>query len=135
MKRFNLPANRFWPTQIPLLSKDLTTNFSSFFKSKIFCLFLSKIKKVLLFCLFRVNPLIFLFENLWPLIVNGIHLSALILIFLSFKIKTFMMGSLEAETVRFWGKQKIIMLIKQKIWVVLVIFDITLYEKQILKLP
>ena len=54
---------------------------------------------------------------------------------MSFKIKTFMMGSVEADTVRFWEKQKIITLNKQKIRVVLVIFVITLFEKQILKLP
>jgi len=47
------------------------------------------------------------------LIVNGIDLSDLILIFLSFKIKTLMIGSFEADKVRFWEKQKIIMLIKQ----------------------
>jgi len=69
------------------------------------------------------------------LIVNGIDLSDLILIFLSFKIKTLMVGSVEADKVRFWEKQKINILIKQKLWVVFMIFSITLFEKQILKLP
>jgi len=49
------------------------------------------------------------------LIVNGIDLSDLILTFLSFKIKTFMMGSVEANTVLGWGKQKIIMPSKKKL--------------------
>ena len=69
------------------------------------------------------------------MIVNGIDLSDLILIFLSFKIKTLMIGSDEADTVRFWEKQKINILIKQNLWVIFMIFNITLFEKQILKLP
>ena len=74
-------------------------------------------------------------DSLCPFIVNGIDLSDLILIFLSFKIKTLMVGSFEADKVRFWEKQKINILIKQKLWVVFMIFNITLFEKQILKLP
>ena len=46
-----------------------------------------------------------------------------------------MIGSAEAETVRVGEKQKIIMLIKQKLYVGFRIFNITLFEKQILKLP
>ena len=58
-----------------------------------------------------------------------------IVVFLSFKIKTLMIGSFEADKARFWEKQKINILIKQKLWVVFMIFNITLFEKQILKLP
>jgi len=46
-----------------------------------------------------------------------------------------MIGSFEADKARFWEKQKINILIKQKLWVVFMIFNITLFEKQILKLP
>ena len=79
--------------------------------------------------------MIFLLENLWPLIINGIDLSDLILIFLSFKIRTLIIGPVEAETILGCEKEKIIMLIKQNLWVVFKNFSITLFEKQILKLP
>ena len=46
-----------------------------------------------------------------------------------------MMGSVEAKAVRVWEKQKVIMLIKQILLVVFIIFKFTLFEKQILKLP
>ena len=49
------------------------------------------------------------------MIVKGINLSALILIFLSFKIRTLIIGSVEAETVKVCVKQKVIMLIKQNL--------------------
>ena len=62
--------------------------------------------KSLLFSFFKVRPLIFLFENLSPLIVNGIDLSDLILISLSFKIRTFIFGSLCADIGLDWKKQQ-----------------------------
>ena len=46
---------------------------------------------------FTVKPLNFLLENFCPSTVKGIDLSALILIFLFFKIKTFIVGTLEAS--------------------------------------
>ena len=69
------------------------------------------------------------------MIFNGIDLSDLILIFLSVKIRTFMTGSVEAKTVGDWKKQKDIKLIKQNLFEDFIIFSITLFEKQILKLP
>ena len=60
----------------------------------------SKNKIVLSFCFFKVKPLIVLLENLCPFIINGIDLSDLILICLSFKISTLIFGPVDAETIR-----------------------------------
>ena len=54
------------------------------------------------------------------MIVNGIDLSDLILIFLSFKIRTLIIGSVAAETIWVCEKQKIYMLIKQILLVVFI---------------
>ena len=51
----------------------------------------------LLFSSFTVKPLNFLLGNFCPSTVKGIDLSALILIFLFFKIKTFIVGTLSAS--------------------------------------
>ena len=55
------------------------------------------------------------------IIINGIDLSDLILIFLSFNIRTFMMVLFQLNTGM--GKKKL--LCKQNLWLVLLIFNIT----------
>ena len=67
--------------------------------------------------------------------VNGIDLSDLILIFFSFEMRTFMMGSLDANIGEVWKTQKPIMPIRQILYGILSVLDTTLFEKQILSLP
>ena len=62
-----------------------------------------------------MKPLILLFDKFFPLIVNGIDLSDLILIFLSFEISTFIIGSQDADTDLGCKTQKLIKSIKQNL--------------------
>ena len=59
---------------------------------------------------------------------NGIDLSALILILLSFKIKTFIVGIFEARKGLAWNTQKFRKIIKNKLWLVFMNLNVTMFE-------
>ena len=76
-----------------------------------------------------------MFENFCPLIISGIDLSDLILKLLFLDTRTLIKGSLKASTGRFCKRQKDMSPMKQNLLEIFIVFESTLFEKQILYLP